>query len=349
MSRPPACLLGAGVHPDDGPEAVGRILEAVLVVEQVPGFVDHTLGIFVVRVQRGELVECGEPLGFPLGQGQLLVFVLLVPGDNLACGLFTLDHLGGCVDCGAGAEHRLLALCVDLDDGHVLLVGLVVALELVQELAVLVAHLVGVLSVGELVEVDVVGATGELVGFDGPRTRAQLPRFFVVVDGHRPEVLFEEAAGVLDGVLVCGVCLRPGAGLAVVPPKLLDFLFGLTLQTHLLEGLDDFVLVLRRIRRLGVLTDEATVGPNRLFELALLEVHASEALHHLLDELFATELGEVGLGFIHGAGVCEEADEVLECFFLEHDALLFAFLRYRSWKLDDTFMVWMASPIWPTL
>ncbi|MFO0004824.1 MAG: hypothetical protein ACK559_27205, partial [bacterium] len=53
-------LLGRGVHADDGPEAVGGLLEAVLVVVDEAGLVDHPLRVFVFGVELRELVQRGE-------------------------------------------------------------------------------------------------------------------------------------------------------------------------------------------------------------------------------------------------------------------------------------------------
>ncbi len=324
-------VLAARVQRDDLPEQVGRLLELVLVVQHVRDLVEDAAHLGVVLEEAGVLHRGVEELLLPARQLDGVVLLPALDALGLAAA-FLLDHLVGREDRGLGAEAGVLALGIDLDDPHVLDEGLVVLLGVVQQLPERVADLVGVLVVGEVAQVDGVGLVGEVVGLAGaavPRL-GQRARLLVVVRGGLAEHLLDDGLGLVDGVLVGGVCPRPRRVTAVLAAEAIDLLEDPILLAHLAVGLDDVVLVVGVAVRLGILEDQATVGLDGLLVLALLEVQVAQAAEHGLDEVLLAELGEVLVGLVHLAGVGEEADQVLEGLVFEvHLQLVGALLLHR--------------------
>ena len=223
-------------------------------------------------------------------------------------------------DGRVGGVLDVLAARVHLDDLGVLLGGVLPVLQRPEELAVVVAHLVGVLVLREVIEehlvdelVERVGvAVLRLLGFLVPDERQLLGR---VVEG---------VAALLQLVLLDALHV---ADLVEDGAQALDLLDLVLLVAGRERVAHDLVLPLADARRIHVLRDDLLVDAARVAELTLLPVELGQRFHHLRGVVAARALEELP-GLLGTADVGVGLDDVLLGLF--HQRLL---LRSRGLDL----------------
>ena len=233
-------------------------------------------------------------------------------------------------------EHRrvgrlldVLAVGLHLDDLRVLLGRVLPVRQRPQELAVVEAHLVGVLVLREVVEEHLVDVLVELVG-----VRVLRPLRFLVPDQRQLlRRVVEGVAALLHLVLLGGLHL---ADLVVDGAEALDLLDLVALVAGRQRVADDLVLPLADARRVHVLRDDLLVDARRLGELALLPVELGERLHHLRGEVAADLLEELPR-LVGAADVRVRLDDVLLGLLRRGPrAAAWSTLTFPSWVMRTT-------------